>query len=369
MGYIIDRRAWLRQTTLAIGGITIAPQLMGREHQFRRPATSIRLHANENPYGPSPLARKAMADAVSASNYYPWEVTTQLREKIAGVYGLSRDNVMMGAGSSEILGIVAQYAALTRGNAIAADPTFGIWFTSAQRSGLDIIKVPLTAGKVHDLQRMKEKINGQTRLVYICNPNNPTGTILPPSDLKSFINDISKQVIVLLDEAYTEYSNEPTLASMVKDNPNLVIAKTFSKIYGLAGARIGYALAHTSTISQLNELQPWANAGASTVSLAAALASMDDAAFVKMSKTKNTEARELVNKAFTSMNVPYIPSHTNFIYYSLEKQKGDLLALMASNNIRGGRITEENGRWSRISVGTADDMQQFLKLVKQSFNS
>ena len=135
MGQLLDRRDWLRQATLTIGGMSIASEVINRlPISGKRYSTELRLHANENPYGPSSLARKAMSDAISNSNCYPWEVTTQLREKIAGIYGLSRDNVMMGAGSSEILGIVAQHAALKKGNAIAADPTFGIWFTSAQRS-------------------------------------------------------------------------------------------------------------------------------------------------------------------------------------------------------------------------------------------
>jgi histidinol-phosphate aminotransferase len=369
MGQTLDRRIWIKQTALAIGGLSIAPQLVARDYHFRRPDTLIRLHANENPYGPSPLARKAMADAIASSNNYPWEVTTSLREKIGATYGLTRDNVMMGAGSSEILGVVAQFAALKEGNAVTADPTFGIWFTLAERSGLQLIKVPLTSDKKHDLQRMKEKITDKTRLVYICNPNNPTGTVLPPNELKAVISDITKQTLVLLDEAYTEYSDEPSLAVMVKDNPNLVIAKTFSKIYGLAGARIGYALAHGDTIRQLNELQPWANAGASAVSLAAALASMDDKDFLRMSKTKNNEVKQKTVAVFKELGIPVIPSHTNFLYYSLKDQRGDLLAALPKNNIRGGRITEENGKWSRISIGTMDDMMKYIQVVKQSFQA
>jgi histidinol-phosphate aminotransferase len=232
---------------------------------------------------------------------------------------------------------------------------------------LELIKVPLTADKKHDLQRMKEKVTAKTKLVYVCNPNNPTGTVLPTNELRAFIYDVSRDSLVLLDEAYTEYSDEPSLAAMVKDNPNLVIAKTFSKIYGLAGARVGYALAHPSMIAQLTELQPWANAGPSAVSLAGALATLDDESFLKMSKAKNKECRDHISNVFTTLGVKYIPSHTNFMYYSLANQKSDLLAALAENNIRGGRITEENGKWSRISIGTKDDMDRFASVVKKSF--
>jgi histidinol-phosphate aminotransferase len=370
MGQTLERRTWIRQAAITIGGLSVAPQLWGREqYQFDKPSGIIRLNANENPYGPSPMAKKAMADAIGLSNMYPWEVTTQLREKIAAKYGLTKENVVMGAGSSEILGIVAQYAALKEGNAVTADPTFGIWFTAAQRGGLELIKVPLTADKKHDLQRMKEKISAKTKLVYICNPNNPTGTVLPPDELKSFINEVSKQSLVLLDEAYTEYSNEPSLAALIKDNPNLVIAKTFSKIYGLAGARVGYALAHPSLISQFTDLQPWANAGPSAVSLAGALATMEDENFLKQSKLKNTECREWISTIFKDLGIRHIPSHTNFMYYSLENQKSDLLTALSNDGIRAGRITEENGKWSRVSMGTMDDMRRFAAIVKKSFTS
>jgi histidinol-phosphate aminotransferase len=367
MGNTLARREWIKQVAVATGGLTITPHLFANNESGYRSQAIIRLHANENPYGPSPLARKAMADAVSSSNFYPWEVTTTLREKIASIYGLTKEHVLIGAGSSEILGLVAQHAALKEGNAVTADPTFSIWFTSAQRSGLKLIKVPLNSAKQHDLDSMKQKVNDQTRLVYICNPNNPTGTVLPVNELKQFIGEVSARTLVLLDEAYTEYSDQPSLGALVSDNPNLVIARTFSKVYGLAGARIGYALAHAGLIQQLNELQPWANSGASAVSLAGAMASLDDTAFVKMSKQKNAEVRSYVINAFGELNVPAILSHTNFVYYSLEKQKGDLLGSFAGANIRGGRITEENGKWSRISIGTQDDMSKFIALVKKAF--
>ena len=371
MGQLLERRQWIRQAALAIGGMTIAGRLSARDnHPFQfDPSPIIRLNANENPYGPSPLAKKAMAEAINASNRYPWDVTTQLREKIASKYGLKQDNILMGAGSSEILGVVALYAGLQKGNAVTADPTFGIWFTLAQKTGLELIKVPLTADKKHDLGRMKKAINPQTRLVYVCNPNNPTGTILPHDELKTFVRDASSSAVVLLDEAYIEYSDEVSLAGLVKDNPNLIIAKTFSKIHGMAGARIGYAIGHQSTIAKLGDLQPWINAGASAVSLAGANASLDDSSFLAASKARNKEAGKIATDAFQTYGVDYIPSHTNFLYYSLKNQKKDLLSLLGTNNIRGGRITEENGKWSRITIGTPGDMNRFVEIIKQSFTS
>lgn len=366
MGQTLDRRIWLKQAALFIGSTAIGSKLIANEYDFQSPPDLIRINANENPYGPSPMARKAMSDAINLSNRYPWNITTQLREKIAQKYGLTKENILVGAGSSEILGLVADLAGSKKGNAITADPTFGIWFSRAQRSGLELIKVPLTADKKHDLPRMKEKINNDTRLVYICNPNNPTGTVLPSGELRSFIDSISKNTWVLLDEAYTEYSDEPSLTSMIADHPNLIIAKTFSKIHGLAGARIGYGIAQPQVIKEMNDLQPWSNAGGSAVSVSGAIASLDDQSFLQMSKTKNNEVKQMMYAAFKEAGINYIPSHTNFVYYTVKDIKGDIGTMFSSNNIAGGRITEEAGRWSRISVGTMDEMKTFLSVIKQN---
>jgi histidinol-phosphate aminotransferase len=367
-----NRRTWLKQSGLALAGIALLndniyalPGHSAFNGTAVPPGAPIRLSSNENPYGPSPMARKAMAEAVAASNRYPWTNTNLLIDKIAAGYGLRGDNVLMGAGSSEILGLVAQYASLTKGNAVAADPTFRSWWNAAEKCGLQIVKVPLTADKKHNLPAMLSSINAQTRLVYVCNPNNPTGTVLPPAELKSFIEEASKKALVLLDEAYIEYCEEPTLAGMVAGNKNLVVVKTFSKIYGLAGARIGYALAHADTIDQLAGLQPWANAGASAVALAAASASLDDKDFINSTKAKNTAAKQAACKVFKEMNIPFIASHTNFIYYSSKGFPGDVNAALKKNNVEATRIIEEEGRWTRITVGTMEEMNIYTTVLKQ----
>ncbi|MBK7873531.1 MAG: histidinol-phosphate aminotransferase family protein [Saprospiraceae bacterium] len=362
------RRAWLQQSAMAFAGLSVMPNwwneapLLDFSNENDKP---ISLGSNENPYAPSPVALKAMQDAAKRSNRYPWTVTTQLREAIAQKNKLSTDHVVIGAGSSEILGLTAQWAALQNGNAIAADPTFGIWMRAAENLGLKIIKVPLTTDKIHDLPKMLSAINADTKLVYICNPNNPTGTILPAQQLKDFVMEVSKTRIVLLDEAYLEFTDEPSVASLVTGNRNLIVAKTFSKIYGLAGARIGYGLAHPDTIKALVGLQPWANHSGSAVSLAAAMASLNDAEFISYSRKEINKTKDFVYQEFKKLNIPYIPSHTNFLYYSLAAYKGaDWRKALADNNINAGSIVEQNGKWARISVGTMEEMQYFMKTVQ-----
>ena len=375
MSESIHRRAWLRQSSLAIAGLTFAGKMAASANDQRYRSLPqitgtpfggpIRLTSNENPYGPSPMARKAMAEAIAGSNRYPWDTTTVLREQIGQRFGLTKENVLMGAGSSEILGLVAQYASLNKGNAITADPAFRIWIPAAEKMGLEVIRVPLTRDKKHDFPAMLGKLNSATRLVYVCNPNNPTGTILPSEDVKSFIEEVSKRSLTLLDEAYIEYCDQPTMANMVATNKNLVIAKTFSKIYGLAGARIGYALAHPDTIGQLAGLQPWQNAGTSAVSLAAAIASLQDKEFIASSKESNKLAGAYAAKELKVMGFECIPSNTNFLYYSIKSFNGNWPELLRAKNILTGRIVEEEGRWTRTTVGTMEEMQAFIAAAKQ----
>lgn len=362
----IHRRSLLKLTSILAAGIALPSKsvLANTKHAIRFAEGPIRLTSNENPYGPSLMARQAMAEAIVQSNRYPWDVTTKLREKLGALHGLSKDHILMGAGSSEILGLTAQLAALNKGNAITADPAFSIWIPAAEKLGLTIIKVPLTEDKRHNLPAMLSQLKDDTCLFYICNPNNPTGTTLPSDTVKNAAEEASKKALVIIDEAYLEYSNEPSLASLVNNNKNIVIAKTFSKIYGLAGARIGYAIAHPDTIQKLAGLQPWVNAGASAVSLAAALASLEDKAFIQSSKEKNTEANHFTQKELTSLGLKVIPSQTNFIYYSLGDYKGDWQEALRSKNILTGRIAEANGQWTRTTIGTMTEMRQFISAVK-----
>lgn len=358
----MQRRELLKQTALTLAAFTLSRDMFAAEAEkfIQLPDVEkiIKLSSNENPHGPSPMARKEMMNAVNGSNRYPWDVTTKLREQVAALTGHTKDHIVVGAGSSELLGLTAVWAALKKGNAIAPDPTFRLWMPAARKTGLDIKLVPLNEKKETDLQRMKDAMNEETKLVYLCNPGNPTGTIIPADDLELFIKEVAPKAIVLLDEAYTEFSNEPSMAHLVNDYPNLVIAKTFSKIYGMAGARVGYALAHPSTIKQLNELQPWANAGASAVSLAGALAALQDKSFIEFCKKENAVAKSIFYKALEHQGIPYIPSHTSFVYFDTSKYKKDVRAMLEARNIIGARTFEEGTKWLRLSVGTQDEMKK-----------
>jgi histidinol-phosphate aminotransferase len=362
-----SRRDWFKKTGLAALGLSLAPLEGFALNDIDISVTTgdgpIRLSSNENPYGPPMASRTAMAAAVNVSNRYSWAQTSQLAAAIAKKNGLSEDNVLLSAGSMEMLDIAGRLTAKAKGSIVIADNTFGYWTNAAMQLGAEKIEVPLTAAKKVDLDAMLRAIRPDTKLLYICNPNNPTGTLLKTKELINFIKEASRKAIVLVDEAYIEFTNETSMATLVKDNKNVIVTRTFSKIYGLAGARVGYALAHADTIKEMDKMQAYVLGGVSAVSGAGALAALDDAAFVEKTKTLNEAAKSYTIRELEKLGISCIPSSTNFLYFSLVNYKKDFFKLLESNNIEGTDIFEENGKWTRITIGTMEDMQKFIKAV------
>ncbi len=363
-----DRRNWLKQMSLGAIGISASrlQSFASPTPVFLKHSTAdapIKLSSNENPYGPSPLARIAISDKMLLSNRYNWELTAELISSIANKHHVTFDNILMGAGSTEILDLVARFAALKGGSFMVAEPTFSYWTVTAQKLGLKKVSVPLTKDKRHHLPNMLEAITPDTNLIYICNPNNPTGTICEREELVTFIKEASKKALVLVDEAYIDFTEQPSLCDLVVDNKNLVIAKTFSKIYGLAGARVGYAVGHTATLEQLSQLQTWPNGSISVISTAAALASFKDEQFVKETYSLNQKVRNYTIEQLERLGITCIASNSNFIYFSLANYKKDFFEQLKKNKIIGTKIYEEQGQWSRITVGTMYEMEKFINAV------
>src|SRR2546423_14548023 len=220
---------------------------------------SVRLSANENPYGPSAKAHEAMKNAHGVSNRYPDEANDLLIDKIAKINNVNREQIVLGDGSGEILKICAEtFTGPTQGKLIAADPTFEAILEYSKANGAEVVKVPLTSDFHHDLAKMGTA--SQKGLIYICNPNNPTASFTPKNDLRDFIAKTSPETMILVDEAYFHYADSPDYESvipLIKDHPNLLVARTFSKVYGMAGLRCGYAVAQPETIAQLRSHQSW----------------------------------------------------------------------------------------------------------------
>jgi histidinol-phosphate aminotransferase len=365
---LTNRRTWLKQAAVMGAAAylakfeTIAAPLL--RVQDLPDGAAIRLKYNENPYGCSSLAIKAMMETLSSSNRYPWDKINELIASIAQSNNVEPENVIIGAGSTQLIDLVIQYAALKPGYVVLANPTFSRWESAAQKAGLQKIEIPLTKNKVHDLHAMFKAIEADTQMVYICNPNNPTGTVCDYKALTTFINEATKKTVVLIDEAYLDYAQAKSVSDIAVTNKNLVVVKTFSKIYGLAGARIGYAVSHKETIEQLSQLQSGIDFGVSAASIAGALASLKDDDFVKQSYDSNEKVRGYTTTELEKLNIHCIPSHTNFIYFSLAEYKADFFDRLKQHNIDGTGIFEENGKWSRITMGTMAEMQQFIAALQ-----
>ncbi len=362
---MVNRRNWLKANAALVGTFLFSSVEARDAFYFEKPLQNtdnqplINLGSNENPYGFSPKALKAMTESLSKGNRYGFNAIEELRAALGTHHKLSKDNVLMGSGSSEILGLVAALASLKKGHIVSSNPVFRIWVTAAEQLGLTVNWLPLDKGMNQQLNLMADAVNPQTSLIYVCNPNNPTGTVLPDADLRAFVKKFAPQTLVLVDEAYTEYAGCPSVSDLVMEFPNLIIAKTFSKVYGMAGLRVGYALAHPETIKKLGKFQPWNNAGVSNVSATAALAALTDADFVSMAKQKNEEVMAFTVDFLKKKGVSVIPSKTNFIFANVNHLKIDVAEEMKKHNfiVRNWDVAGE--KWSRISLGTLSEMQSF----------
>lgn len=378
-----NRRVWLKKIGIGVAGMSLtnfnsfASPLVSENltTTFEHDTDLIFLRSNENPYGPSPLARKAFVDNANISNRYHWGVASQLISDLAKKNSVTDENIVLGAGSTEILDLVAKLVALNKehdsprqgtGNAnyVIADPSYDYWTFTLDDLGLTKKKVPLTADKKINLQAMLEAVNQDTKLVYICNPNNPTGTICEREALVEFVTKVAKNTMVLIDEAYLEFTKQQSLSNLINDNNNIIIAKTFSKMYGLAGARIGYAIANKTIIENLSNLQSNTNNSVSVLSKLAAIASLKDDAFVSNCYLLNESARHYTISELKKLNCECISSHTNFIYFSLSNYNKDYFKQLENNAIQGGRIYEEQGQWTRITIGKMDEMKKFIKAMQ-----
>ncbi len=322
----------------------------------------VRLSSNENPYGPSPKALKAITDGFDLACRYPDDQADLLVEAIATHTGVSANQVLLGAGSGEILRVCA--AAFTGaegngGNLVVADPTFEAIIGHAQRRGAEVIKVPLTSSFAHDLPQMAAA--AKRGLVYVCNPNNPTASLTPKGTLRDFITSAPRDTMILVDEAYHHYVDSADYESvipLIKDHPNLIVARTFSKIYGMAGMRCGFALAQPEAIERM---RPHAlNDGVSITALLAATASLSDPNQVANGKRLNDEARAIVLKEFTARGFEHIPSHANFVMVDVKRPVVPLIQAMRERKVQVGRLFPTLPNHMRVTIGKKAEMERFL---------
>ena len=376
MSQNIARREWLKRSSLAALGLGFSLHSIAGEDYLPRNWGSekgiLNLGSNENPYGLSPLARQAIMDMIGYGNRYPFNVARlqSFKKDLGSFYGLKEDHLLITAGSGEALAMLARH--FNKGNIVTANPTFGILPNTARKIGTEVIEIPLNYDKVHDLPAMLSAINDKTQLVYLVNPANPTGTMLKPSIIKGFCEEASKKAVVVVDEAYIDFLDAPDNESMVQlieYNPRIIIVRTFSKVFGMAGMRVGFIMAHPDMIKQLEpNFFASSQLAVSTIAQSAAMECLKDLSHCKMSKQKNAEARNYAMVELKKMNLRAIPSYTNFIFFSLGNYPGDFAQDMMKKNVALRSNTYPDGKWCRLSIGTLEEMQQFFKIMKPSFN-
>ena len=367
-GMNINRRDWLKTAFLGSAALTLSPlEFLANEtpnfNELKNSNETIRLCFNENPFGTSPKALEAMQKSLSLSSRYDFKLADVLCEKIAGNNNVKKENILVSAGSSFLLELITKYVSLDKGHIIIPDPSFTIFAPIAEFLGMSKSVIPLNDKKKIDLVKMKSSIQKDTKLIYICNPNNPTGDLLSRAEIENFIKSIPDNIIVLVDEAYIEFTTQRSLSDLVDVYKNLIVTRTFSKLYGFAGARLGYAIGHPKMIENLKKLQSWSGAEISVVTMAGAIAAMDDQEFITKVLDNNKKVKDFTISEFNIRGIKTIPSSANFVYFSLENYKSDYFKKLKEAKILGGKTYEEKGKWTRISLGTIEEMRKYFDVI------
>ncbi len=327
------------------------------------PEAIIKVASNENPLGPSPKAVEAMKEAAEGVNIYPDGGGYKLRTAIAEKVGLQRENVVLGNGSNEIIELIGHGFLNPGDNVVAAEHAFVVYKLMATLFGAETIEVP-DPDFVHDLDAMAAAITPETKKVFIANPNNPTGTMVGQDGIERFMDQVPDHVMVIFDEAYYEFLHEPPdTLRYVSEGRNVVIMRTFSKIQGLAGLRIGYGLTTPEIASVLQKCRQPFNTNA--IAQAGAIAGLLDIEHQQRTCDLNDEGLEYLQGAFKEMGLEYVPSVANFVLvkvgdgdavFDLMLKQGVIIRAM-----RGYKLPE----WVRISVGTMEQNERCIATLKQ----
>jgi histidinol-phosphate aminotransferase len=333
-------------------------------------AKIVKLASNENPLGMAESAKKAMLDAVADIGRYPDANGFELKQAITEKYGVPQDWVTLGNGSNDILELAAHALVQPQQSVVFAQYSFAVYALATQGVGARAIEVP-AKNFGHDLDAMRKAINADTRLVFIANPNNPTGTFVRGEELEAFMQAVPPQVVVVLDEAYNEYL-APELQyesiAWVKKYPNLLVSRTMSKAYGLAGLRVGFAIAQPAVTDLLNRIrQPF---NVNSLAQAAAIAALKDRAFLERSAKLNAEGYRQLTHAFDAMGLEYVPSHGNFVLVRVGNDDG-AGARVNLALLKAGIIVRPVGnyglpQWLRITIGLPEENTAFIDALKKT---
>lgn len=336
--------------------------------ELARPDYLIRANANENPYGPSRVALQAINNAMADANKYGG-ITQQLISLVAKIENVPADHVSVGTGSGEILNVSAMIASMEPGSIVAADPTFEALPRYAANMGTEIIRVPVDEHKHIDLNGMYNAIRADTKMVYLCNPNNPIPSIIEKEAMKDFVLEVSKDRMVFVDEAYFEFVDNPNYESMmglVRDgHNNIIVARTASKIHGMAALRVGFGYAHPDIIQEMNNKK---TGSLNIVGQHAAYASYQDMSFQDFARARNKESLAMVEGMCDEIGVNYVKSNANFAFIETGIDINEFSKAMYGEGIMVGRAFPPYRTWARVSMQKPEEMAYFVQSYKKLFS-
>lgn len=377
----MDRREWIKQiggtaAAAAIGGNAQLPyhqteassdaSFQPRQVQGRIPPEedTVLLDSNENPLGPSPAARKVVMDAFDRSFRYPGGAYRTLIEQIAEREKVPADHIVLGAGSSEILCMAGAAYGMDGGEVVTAEPSYKGLSGYAKRMGAYVNSVPLRDDLTLDLETMDQRTTASTSLVFVCNPNNPTGTVVEPDALREFAREVSRRATVFVDEAYYEFIDEEKQASavdLVRDGENIIVSRTFSKLFGMAGLRVGYGIARPDIVERI---KPYSMAIPNMVGLHAASESLKDTEFQEESRRKITEARDYTTGVLDDMGMDYADSQASFVFFRTGRDIETFRKEMANQGVEVGRPFPPYTNWCRVSMGRMSQIEKFESALR-----
>ena len=359
----LNRRRALQGLVTGTAGLAFSPLTMG---QVEIPPGQIRLMFNENPYGPSPKALAEVAKILPKTAYYPGAIEDDLMGLFMARHQLDREQVFLASGSNE--GLQAAMMAFGKhGKVISPALTYSDHLNYAEKLGVAVHRMPLRDDMAIDLEAMARAVDDSVSLVYLCNPNNPTGMAIDGDELRSFCREVAPRVPILIDEAYNELTDKPDYTSMVdliRGGCNILITRTFSKIFGMAGLRVGYGMGHPDIVSVVNDnVMAWRNG----VGLYAAYHSYLDENFIAFSRDKILQGREMVNATFRRHGIEPLPSQTSFVYADIQRDADVFKAKMAARNVKIRGIYAGYDTYSRVSMGRIEDLEIFDRIFSEVY--
>jgi histidinol-phosphate aminotransferase len=360
----VSRRELLAASALLLASPQAAFSAAGRgtvEAVTASGAKPIVLCWNENPYGPSPAARAVMSGTISNACRYPDLEISQLVELLARKEGLSPDHIVVGSGSGELLCALGLLHGHGGGEIIAAQPTYAELTNYAKHAGAELKFVPVDKQLSHDLAAMRAAVSAKTRAIYVCNPNNPTGTAISAASIRSFVESLPDSVTTIVDEAYLDFADSEgvhTVADLVTTGKRVVVLRTFSKIHGMAGVRCGYAVARPDAAAQIAAVRM---SSPNIFAMRAARASLGDEAFLVDTGRRIIASRKRITDELQRLGLAYAKPQTNFVFFDTGAPLAQFDQFMKARNILVGRLFPPYNNWCRITIGTEPETAAFLQ--------